>query len=54
MKEIVMYLAENPEIIEKLEMGYASLLGVSGEDTNMLIELFKEGSSLMIRSSYWA
>lgn len=51
MQEIVNFLIENPDVLEKVVNGQASLLGVELEDVLGLIEGILGAGSLM--NFYW-
>ncbi|PMC40640.1 competence pheromone ComX [Bacillus sp. UMB0899] len=51
MQEIVNFLIENPDVLEKVVNGEASLLGVDLDDVLGLIEGIKEAGKLF--STYW-
>jgi competence protein ComX len=51
MQEIVNFLIENPDVLEKVVNGQASLLGVELDDVLGLIEgIFETGKLL---NAYW-
>ncbi|MGM0875517.1 MAG: competence pheromone ComX [Bacillota bacterium] len=51
MQEIVNFLIENPDVLEKVVNGQASLLGVELDDVLGLIEGLLGSSSL--KNLYW-
>lgn len=51
MQDIVNFLIENPEVLEKVVNGQASLLGVDLEDVLGLIEGILEAGKLL--NAYW-
>ncbi|WP_226669475.1 competence pheromone ComX [Metabacillus litoralis] len=51
MQEIVNFLIENPEVLEKVVNGQASLLGVDIEDVLGLVEGIVGSGKLF--STYW-
>ncbi|WP_072578651.1 competence pheromone ComX [Bacillus weihaiensis] len=51
MQEIVNFLIENPDVLEKVVNGQASLLGVDLDDVLGLVEGIL-GSGLL-KSTYW-
>lgn len=52
MKEIFAFLVENPEIVELVKKGTASLVGVSSEDAKAIIELFTGDNNIKLYG-YW-
>jgi competence protein ComX len=52
MQEIVNFLLENPDVLEKVVNGEASLLGVDLDDVLGLVEGILETGKLL--NTYWA
>ncbi|MCG7336725.1 competence pheromone ComX [Sporosarcina sp. ACRSM] len=40
MQEIIQFLTENVEVVEKVKEGTASLVGVTGEEVKAILEVF--------------
>lgn len=51
MQEIVNFLLENPEVIDKVMNGQASLIGVELDDVLSVIEGILDAGKLM--NAYW-
>lgn len=51
MQDIVQYLVENPEVVEKVKNGHASLIGVNLEDLQGLLDGFLNSAKTV--AYYW-
>lgn len=51
MQEIVNFLIENPDVLEKVVSGEASLLGVDLDEVTGLVEGFLTGGKTL--AGYW-
>jgi competence protein ComX len=54
MQTTIEYLIKNPDILEKIKNGEASLLGLSEKQRVAINETFKKGYTSVLRSlQYW-
>lgn len=51
MQEIVQFLVQNPEVLEKVKNGTASLVGVGSDELKVIIEILT--NKLSFRADYW-
>lgn len=51
MKETVLFLIQNPDVLEKVKSGYASLVGVSSKELQVILEVFNNSNP--IQMDYW-
>ncbi|MBE1555111.1 competence pheromone ComX [Sporosarcina limicola] len=43
MQEVIQFLVNNSDVVEKVKEGKASLLGVNAEESKAILEIFFEG-----------
>lgn len=53
MQEIINFLVQNPEVIEKIQNGTASLLGVNVDEVKAILDALSGENSLVKRMDYW-
>jgi competence protein ComX len=54
MQTTIEYLIKNPDILEKIKNGEASLLGISDKQRVAIYETFKKGYTSVLKSlQYW-
>lgn len=51
MRELIHFLVQNPEVVEKVKIGHASLLGVSSDELKAIIDILT--SKPIFRVDYW-
>lgn len=52
MQEVIQYLINNPDILNKLSEGTVSLLGVSTEQLKAILQVFFDGQ-VTPKAYYW-
>lgn len=52
MQEMVQYLINNAEVLEKVKEGTASLVGVTAEQLKAILEVFNDGQ-ITPKAYYW-
>ncbi|PYZ98740.1 competence pheromone ComX [Alteribacter lacisalsi] len=53
MKEVVQFLLENPDLVEKVKNGTVTLIGVSKSEAEAIISVLHNKESLSGSSHYW-
>jgi competence protein ComX len=51
MQEIVQFLIQNPDVLEKVTNGTASLIGVNSDELQVIIDILT--NKLSFRVDYW-
>ncbi|WP_018933690.1 competence pheromone ComX [Gracilibacillus lacisalsi] len=51
MQATILYLSQNPDIMEKIKRGKASLLGVTQKENKAITEYLKSSSDPVVQ--YW-
>lgn len=52
MQEIIQFLMNNTDVLEKVKEGTASLVGVTGEEVKAILEVFFDGQ-IAPKVYYW-
>lgn len=53
MQEIISYLVENADVLDKVRLGTASLLNVSSTEMQAILDVFGSSSGLVKKTAYW-
>jgi competence protein ComX len=52
MQEIIQFLVQNADVLQKVQEGTASLIGVSSEEVKAILEVFF-GDSILPKTYFW-
>lgn len=51
MRELIQFLIQNPEVLEEVKSGHASLIGVSNDELKAIIDILT--NKPIFRADYW-
>jgi competence protein ComX len=53
MQELISYLVENADVLDKVKAGTASLINVTSTELQAILDVFDSSSGLSKRAGYW-
>lgn len=53
MQELISYLVENADVLDKVKAGTVSLLNVTSTEIQAILDVFDSSSGLVKKAGYW-